>query len=749
MRAAITKILASGLLAATLGGCGEKQNAEQEAPAPSASAASASSTPTKFGEIDRERLLNVASEPGSWLTSGRDFGETHYSPLDQINRQTADRLGFAWQYETFTKRGLEATPIVVDGVMYTSGVMGRVYALNAKTGEELWTFDPEVDPQVDRGTCCDEVNRGVSVWKGKIYVAAFDGRLFALDGKDGKVIWQADTIIDHKRGYSSTGAPEVAGNVVVIGNGGAEYDARGYVSAYDLETGKLAWRFFIVPGDPKKPYENPELEMAAKTWDPNSRWDVGLGGTAWNALVYDPELNLLYVGTGNAALYSYHDRSPSGGDNLFLTSILAINPDTGRLKWYYQEVPGDRWDYTAVQPIMLTDLTIDGVKRKVLMQAPKDGYFYVLDRETGKLISAEPYVPQNWSKGIDPVTGRAQVNIEAADYTNGPKYIYPSSMGGHSWHAMSYSPDTGLVYIPTIEAGMVMFDMTKGHVYRPGLTNTGVVNIMGGVINLSTASYPPEIEKALKSGELFKDYPNIGMRTYLQAWDPVKQKKVWQTPDAEWWDRAGVLATAGRVLFQGTGTGQFRVMSDENGEILKELEVGSTIMAAPMTYTIDGEQYVSVMASFGGGGWYIPHPTSATYKYGNLGRILTFKLDGGAVPIPPELGPDAPIPQPPAQTASAETIKKGQDLFGANCRGCHSNQTRTLSADLRRMSPETHEQFKDIVLHGALRAGGMPQWDDVLSDADADALHAYLIDLAQKAYEAQQASLKVGNEPQP
>jgi quinohemoprotein ethanol dehydrogenase len=727
-------LVAIGLLAS----CGgEKQTAEQGTTPPTVSTEPAA--PSKFGEIDRDRLLNADADPGDWLTTGRNFGRTHYSALNQINKDTVHRLGFAWQYETFTNRGLEATPIVVDGVMYTSGVAGRVYALNARTGEEIWNFNPEIDRQVDRGSCCDEVNRGVAVWKGKVYVAAFDGRLFALDARSGSVIWQADTIIDHTRGYSSTGAPEVAGNVVVIGNGGAEYDARGYVSAYDVETGEFKWRFFIVPGDPKKGFEHPELEMAAKTWDPNSRWDVGLGGTPWGALVYDPELNLLYVGTGNAALYSYHDRSPSGGDNLFLTSILAIDPDTGRMKWYYQEVPGDRWDYTAVQPIMLADLMIGGKLRKVLMQAPKNGYFYVLDRETGEFISAKNIVPVNWGS-VDPETGKPTVDLEAADYTNGPKYVTPGSMGAHSWQAMALSRDTGLVYIPVIRSGMVIFDATKGHKYRPGLGNTGVVNLMGGTVNLSTATYPPEIEKILKSGELFKNYPDREMRTYLIAWDPVRQKQVWQTPDAEWWDRAGVLATAGRLLFVGNGAGQFRALDDATGDVVKAIETGSTIMAAPMTYTVDGEQYIAVMAAFGGGGWYFPHENSAAYKYGNMGRILTFKLDGGEAPIPPLLPTDDPIPQPPKQTASKKTIEKGQELFGANCRACHSNQTRTLSADLRRMSPETQSRFNDIVLHGTLRTGGMPQWDDVLSEKDADAIHAYLIQLAQNAYDEEQAA---------
>ena len=348
---------------------------------------------TSPAHIDKERLLGADNEPQNWLTTGRDFGKSHHSPLHQIDRKTVERVGFAWEYHTHTNRGLEATPIIVDGVLYTSGVAGRVYALDAKDGRELWTFDPQIDPQINRVVCCDAVNRGVAVWQGVVFVAALDGKLFALKADTGKVIWAVDTIIDKKRGYSSTGAPEIAGNVVVIGNAGAEFDARGYISAYSLHDGKLAWRFFIVPGDPTEPFEHPELEMAAKTWDPKSRWDVGGGGTAWDGMVYDPELKLLYVGTGNSALYNSRERSPAGGDNLFISSILAINPDTGRLAWHYQETPGDQWDYPATAPIILNDLTIDGVKRKVLMHAPKNGFFYVIDRKTGELLSAKNFAP--------------------------------------------------------------------------------------------------------------------------------------------------------------------------------------------------------------------------------------------------------------------------------------------------------------------------------------------------------------------
>jgi quinohemoprotein ethanol dehydrogenase len=651
------------------------------------------------GEIDLKRLLAADQRPDQWFTTGRDWGKGHYSPLAQINRSNVSRLGFAWDYDTHTQRGLEATPIVVDGVMYTSGSVGQVYALDAKTGRPLWTFDPQNDLRVNQRACCDEVNRGVAVWRAKVYVASFDGHLFSLDASTGRTVWKVDTIVDRKRAYTSTGAPEVAGKVVVIGNAGAEYDARGYVSAYDLDTGKLVWRFYTVPGDPSKPYENPELAIAAKTWDPKSAWNMGGGGTVWGAMAYDPRLNLLYFGTGNGTYYDQSRRSPAGGDNLFIASLLALNPDTGRLVWYYQEAPGDQWDYDVVQQIILAELKIEGQVRKVLMQASKTGFFYILDRQTGKVLSAEKYVPVTWADHVDLKTGRPVEAVDARSYKyswNGKRFISPSPMGGHSWNPMSYDPETGLVYIPAIENG----------------------------------------QEGLFSGKAF-----------LRAWDPLHGKIVWDVPMSDWWDRPGVLSTAGGLVFQGTGTGQFCAYNALTGEKMKDIEVGTSIGAGPMSYQIDGAQYIAVMAAWGGGGWNFSHPTSAAYQRGNEGRIIAFKLDGGPVPVPPPLPPLQPIPAPPPLTASAETVQQGADLFKAHCGSCHLNVPGTLAPDLRRMTPETHAAFQQIVLGGALINAGMPPWDDVLSPADADRIHAYLISIAWDAYNKQQATPKNGNTP--
>jgi quinohemoprotein ethanol dehydrogenase len=646
------------------------------------------------GQIDRKRLMAADKHPGEWLTAGRDFGKGHYSPLAQINTKDVDQLGFAWDYDTQTNRGLEATPIVVDGVMYASGSTGKAYALDAKTGKEIWSFDPHADLRVNREACCDEVNRGVAVWKGKVYVASFDGILYALDADGGKILWQADTITDKKLGYSVSGAPEVAGHVVVIGNSGGEYDARGYVSAYDLDTGKLAWRFYTVPGDPSKPQESPELEVAVKTWDAKSRWDMGGGGTVWDSMVYDPVLNLLYFGTGNGTFYDRSRRSPSGGDNLYISSILAINPDTGRLVWHYQEVPGDQWDFDTLQPIILTDLRIGPRSHKVLMQASKDGFFYVIDRKSGELLSAEKFVPVTWADHVDLKTGRPVEAADARTYKysfNGKGYIEPSPMGGHNWNPMSYDPKTGLVYIPEIENGQ-----------------TGIFT----------------------------------GKTYLRAWDPIHSRNAWEVPVADWWDHAGVLSTSGGLVFQGDGPGHLIAYDAASGKQLKDIDVGSTIIAAPMSYEVDGVQHIAVMAAWGGGGWSIPHPESAAYQRGNEGRIVVFKLGGGAVPIPPLLPAIQPIPRPPPPTASPEAVKRGGALFGARCGACHVNQPRSGAPDLRRMSPETHEAFNQIVLGGILKGAGMPPWEGVLTQADVDAIHAYLISLSGDAYNKQQAASK-------
>ncbi|HEX7375194.1 MAG TPA: PQQ-dependent dehydrogenase, methanol/ethanol family, partial [Steroidobacteraceae bacterium] len=395
--------------------------------------------------VDGARIAGADREPQNWLSHGRTYGEQRYSPLAQINAGNAEQLGLAWSVPMGTYRGLEATPLVVDGVMYTTATWSVVHALDAATGRQLWTYDPQVPREWGRYGCCDAVNRGVAVWRGRVYVGTFDGRLIAIDAKTGRKRWEVNTI-DRTKPYTITGAPRVVKGKVLIGNGGAEFGVRGYLSAYDASSGKLVWRFYTVPGNPKNGFENPELKAAAATWH-GEWWIGGGGGTVWDSMAYDPELDTLYVGTGNGSPWNRDIRSPGGGDNLYLSSILAMNPDTGRLKWHYQVTPGDSWDYTATQHIILADLTIDGKPRKVLMQAPKNGFFYVLDRVTGQLLSADKFAPVTWASSVDLKTGRP-VETPEASYSRETRIIVPAAYGAHNWQPMAYNPRTGLVYIP-------------------------------------------------------------------------------------------------------------------------------------------------------------------------------------------------------------------------------------------------------------------------------------------------------------
>jgi quinohemoprotein ethanol dehydrogenase len=668
----------------------------------------------------------------NWTNPGGDAGKTRHSLLADINPGNVGRLGLAWEADLGTNRVLEATPVVIGGVMYTSGVAGRAYAFDAATGKELWRFEPEVDMQVNRTVCCDMANRGVAVANGKVYVAALDAKLYALDARSGKVVWQADTVDDPSRGINSTGAPEVAGSVVVIGNGGAEYDVRGYVSAYDLETGKLAWRFHTVPRDPKLgPQDHPDLEPAVKTWDPDSRWDIGGGGTPWDAINYDPETGLVIIGTGNGGPYHTARRSPKGGDQLYLSSLVALDAKTGRVKWHYQETPGDNWDFTATAPMILTRMKLDGEDRPVVLHAPKNGFLYILDRRDGKLLKASPIVRVNWTNGIDPQTGKPIPNPEAADYASGPKIVFPATTGARNWHPGSYDPVSGLYFAAVLDMPNLMF-MTPGRkpMARKMLNNDAAL-LFGPAIAPMLDTLPPPIADAVRKLPAFAEVQRLPFSSELRAIDPLTGKTRWAVPMQGWQDRGGILTIASGLLFQGNLAGQLRVFDMKTGKLLKAIETGTSILAAPMTYRVNGVQYIAVMAAWGGGGYpYVPR-YSAAYQRGNMGRILVFKLDGGAVPIPPELPPIEVAPPPPTQApgVTAATIAQGQQLFySVGCALCHSNQPRSITPDLRRMQPGTHDAFRQIVLEGLLLPNGMPRWDDVLKPADVDAIHAFLID---------------------
>jgi quinohemoprotein ethanol dehydrogenase len=684
------------------------------------------------GKVDGPRIENAAGEPGQWLSLGRNWQGDRFSPLKQIAVDTAAKLGFAWEYEFRSRRGRvehgqEATPLAIDGVIYASGPWGSAIAVDAKTGREKWRFDPQVDGSFNRKACCDVVSRGLQVWKGKVYVATLDGQLIALDAASGKPLWKADTLIDRDmRSYTITGPPQVAKNVVVIGNSGAEYGVRGYVTAYDLDSGAQKWRFYTVPGDPAKtPPEHPELEMALKTWDPKSDWESGLGGTVWGEMNYDPELDLLYVGTGNASPEAQWVRSPSGGDNLFLASILAIDPDTGRLAWHYQTTPREMWDYTATQNMILADLEIQGRQRKVLMQAPKNGYFYVLDRASGEFLGAKPYVFTNWATGMDE-KGRPTIN-PAAIYQDKPVLVFPTGAGAHNWPPMAFNPQTGLVYIPARESGMVMTPSQGEYQWKPGQSNADHRAVFSFFVDLMS----PEDRKrydAVVAG--YPGLPSPATREFLIAYDPVAQQERWRVAQGKAeFSGGGVLTTAGNLVVQGRSSGHLVVYRADTGEKIKEIEVGTAIIAAPVSYEIDGEQYIAVLAGFGGALAPLYPAEGAMYRYQNYGRLLAFKLGGGAAPLPPKREPRQ-TPEPPVLAdATPEMEARGAAIFFKRCVNCHGARGEARLAaypDLFRLPPEVHASFKDIVYGGRLAPMGMAGFADVLSEQDVAAIQAFL-----------------------
>lgn len=678
--------------------------------------------PPRGADIDGARIIAADTEPGNWLAHGRTYSEQRYSPLAEINASNVTELGLAWSVDMLSLRGLEASPIVADGMMFTTASWSKVTALKAATGEIIWEYDPEVPGEWGRYVCCDVVNRGVAVWKDRVYVGTIDGRLVSLDAATGDVIWDISTI-DRTKPYSITGAPRIIDGKVIIGNGGAELGVRGYITAYDWETGDQLWRFYTVPGNPDEPFEHPELELAADTWAGGKWWEIGGGGTAWDSMAYDPELDLLYVGTGNGSPWNRHIRSPGGGDNLYLSSILAIRPDSGRLAWHYQTTPGDNWDYTATQHLILADLEIQGELRQVIMQAPKNGFFYVIDRETGELISAEAYTDITWASHVDLESGRP-VETATADYKDTGQMVQPGPQGGHNWHPMAFSPDTGLVYIPEMK-NRLLYMPDRDFVFREKAWNLGVSFAdMGRLIEeMMMGALSGESDEAGSGQPL-----DLGGETggSLLAWDPVSQKEVWSVPHPTSFN-GGILTTASNLLFQGTGDGRFAAYRADDGTKLWETRVNIGIIAPPVTFRVDGEQYVTVMAGWGGGGPIVGGAGAANF-YANNGHILTFKLGaGGDLPELPKR--NQAIPEPPAVIATLEAVGQGRDLYNETCGVCHGflAVSSGLLPDLRFMTEGTHDQFQEIVRGGSFEAHGMASFADLLSQEDVEAVRAYIV----------------------
>ncbi len=664
--------------------------------------------------VNESSIMNPGSE---WLSHGRTYREQRFSPLDSVNRDNVDELDLVWSFKFDTARGMEATPIVHDGVIYVSTGWSHVHAIDARSGEELWHYDAKVPKAQLAKTCCGPVNRGVAIWQEdsdsplQVFFGALDGRLIALDAATGMENWSVQSTPTDGN-YSVTGAPRIVKGMIIIGNGGAELGVRGYVSAYDVTTGEMKWRFYTVPGDRNKPQENAALEAALETWSGDEWYKLGGGGgTAWDSLVYDPELDLLYIGTGNGSPWNRELRSPGGGDNLYLSSIVALRPDTGEYVWHYQVTPADNWDYTATQQMVLAELEIDGEMRSVIMQAPKNGFFYVLDRKTGELLSAEKFGRVTWATHVDMETGRP-VESKFANYQeNGGSFIWPSPYGAHNWQPMSFSTKTGLMYIP-VQSIPSYFSAVKEVMYRVNRWNTGV--------DLNTNRDP----KSWVAGRASADALIYGE---LVAWDPVKKKRAWKVHHSKP-SNGGILSTAGDLVFQGTWDGTFAAYDAYNGKKLWQYKSDSAVLAGPMTYELDGEQYIAV-AQGSGGTVMITVGDELMKKKTNQNKLLVFKKGRFNQTVSLASNELATIKALGHKVNSdPAVIKQGESLYHNNCASCHGINALSnyVVPDLRYMSEQTHSDFASIVIGGTRTHKGMIGFYETLGLDDVDAIHAYL-----------------------
>lgn len=693
----IMNLLAIGAMSSALIACSQsEQNNSSAAAAPAAPVG-----------VTEQTILQPG---GEWPSIGRTYDEQRHSPLNAINTENVGNMGLAWSADLPTKRGIEATPLMYNGKLFLSLPWGQAMAFDAKTGQTLWHFDPQVDKAYSRYACCDVVNRGMALWGNNAFVASIDGRLHALDQTTGKTVWEVDTKIANHT-YTITGAPRVVNGLVIIGNGGAEMGARGYVTAYDSATGEQKWRFFTVPGNPADGFESPELEMAAKTWN-GEWWKHGGGGTAWDSFAFDPETDMLYIGVGNGSTWNQKVRSPDGGDNLFVSSIVAVKADTGEYVWHYQTTPGDHWDYTATQHLILADMDVKGEQRKIIMQAPKNGFFYVLDRVTGELLSADNYMPITWATHVDMETGRPVEN-PMARASSMEFQVVPGPSGAHNWHPMTYNPDTGLTYIPAMANSALYIDDHR-------IADRKVVwNI----------HYNPEAVVFLPDQIPFEQRAPIAdmvAKAVLIARDPKTNQEVWRIPQG-YYSSGGLLSTSGNLLFQGDLDGAFRAYNATNGEELWNYPTQGGIMAAPMTYELDGEQYVAVAQGWGGESGLPFGVISGPKNMFNISRLMVFKLDGnGELPVIPskeEVLADVDLPH-----GSPESVAEGKTLYGQYCVYCHGGNAVSagLIPDLRYGLANTYAAWEAIVHKGGLGANGMPGWEGFMTLEETMAIRDYV-----------------------
>ena len=708
MRKAIIAMLPAVVLALMVCGC-------SRSPEPPAEPAS---------EVTQENALNAMivddaamsdeAMGENWLAFGRTYSEQRFSPLDQINDANVSGLGVDWYLDLPDDRGLVSTPLVVDGVLYFIGSMNRVRAVDATNGELLWQFDPQVVENTGNDLRAGwEHNRGIGIWKDKLYVATWDGRLVAVNRTTGEAVWTVRTF-DPSMPLYITGAPKIFKGKVLIGNGGTENGpTRGYVTAYDAETGARVWRFHIVPGNPAEGFESEAMKMAAETWT-GEWWKFGGGGNAWHGFTYDSELDQLYIGTGNGAPWNQKIRSPDGGDNLFLCSIVALDPDTGEYLWHYQTTPGETWDYNSNMDIVLADLDIDGRTVKALMHAPKNGFFYVIDREDGKLLSAEAYAEVNWATHVDLETGRP-VERPGARYEDGSERITPTPAGAHSWHAMSYSPQTGLAYIPVLHVSAIYTDE-----------------------GIDTASWQSAVFEGDTTGVGWAWAEDEGLGTgSLQARDPVSNRTVWEVPMSGI-GNPGTMTTAGNLLFQGRVTGDFMAYDAATGDVLWTYPLGLGISAPPVTYSVDGKQYIALLVGWGSGAASLGGATSVAngWAYGlQTRRLVAFSLDGQqTLPSQPPPAPAQPIAIPQFEV-NQELAGQGWGEYAGRCMVCHGFDAISpgMAPDLRASALlGSAEAFADVVRDGSRQRNGMPAYRH-LTDEQLLKIRHYVRGEAQRA----------------
>jgi quinohemoprotein ethanol dehydrogenase len=632
---------------------------------------------------------------GEWVTHGRDDSEQRYSPLKQITADNARQLGLAW-YADLTERGQwQTTPIMVDGRLYVTTPWSKVYAFEAASGKFLWKYDPKVPREIAATSlCCNNSNRGVAYSQGKLIWGTLDGRLIAIDAKKGTKVWETLTIPEGEP-MSITGAPRIGNGIVFIGQAGSEFHQRGFMSAYDVKTGKQLWKFFLTPGNPAKGPDGAAsdsvMEMAAKTWK-GEWWKTGGGATPWDGILYDPETDSVIFGTGNGAPWPAEVRSPGGGDNLFTASIVSLDAKTGKYKWHYQTVPMDNFDFDNTSPLTTADLTIDGQKKHVVMQIPKNGVFYVIEAATGKVLSAQLAVPQaNWLTGFDKTKNWAPILNPDANFGKTGKGWFVVPFQTHVWYPQSYNPNTGLFYVGIRYA-------TYGMVSEAGAK-------MGNqLLSINVAKRPEYAPPKLE-----------GLGQWLTAWDPVTQKEVWRAKEGT--AASGTMTTAGNLVFQGSGR-NFIAYKADTGDKVWSAETGMPVSAGSITYEVGGTQYVAAVA----GG-----PGSASTN-----RLLVYKL-GGGVSLPPA-PPAAPAQafNPPTNFGSDAQLARGEQIYTQNCTICHEGGRGMGGFPDLRTTPmmQSTDVFKAIVYDGALTENGMNSFKKTLTPDDVEAVRAHIVRMA-------------------